>query len=110
MWFAKLVTTRDPVDPGNQQPLPAFAKGHPALQYLINRDESWPEVSTRVKTGGRGVIGIDFHASSPLRHFGYRVGVSSGLPVRQRRAILADFIEARQLVFDEESSTQDRAQ
>ncbi len=106
MWFAKLVTGRDPFDSGDHDLLMAFAKGHDALEYLIARDNPWPEVTSQDLLLGDGVFieGTEFGATSPLHNFGYQVGASSGLTQRERRAILADFLEARSLTFDAQSS------
>lgn len=111
MWFAKLATGRDPFDSGDHDLLMAFAKGHPALEYLIDRDSPWPEVSSGELVIGDGVFteGIEFGANSPLHNFGYQVGVSSGLSVSQRRTLLTQFLEARDLVFDGDASTEYRS-
>jgi hypothetical protein len=106
MWFAKLVTGRDPFDSGDHDLLMAFAKGHDALQYLIARDKPWPDVTSQDLLVGDGVFteGTEFGAASPLHNFGYQVGASSGLSERERRVILANFLEARSLIFDDQSS------
>lgn len=111
MWFAKLTTGRDPFDSGDHDLLMAFAKGHPALEYLIDRDAPWPEVSSRELVVGDVVVteGIEFGVSSPLRNFGYQVGGSSGLSVNQRRALLVKFLEAKDLAFDVNSSAEYRS-
>lgn len=111
MWFAKLATGRDPFDTGDHQLLMAFAKGHPALEYLIDRDTPWPEVSSGELVMGDGVFteGIDFGVNSPLRNFGYQVGLSSGLSVAQRRVLLANFLEAKDLAFDGDASAEYRS-
>jgi hypothetical protein len=106
MWFAKLITGRDPFDSGDQDLLMAFAKGHDALQYLVARDNPWPEVTSQDLLAGDDVFteGTEFGATSPLHNFGYKVGTSSGLSERERRTILASFLEARSLSFDDQSS------
>ena len=111
MWFAKLSTGRDPFDSGDHDLLMAFAKGHPALEYLIDRDDPWPEVSSGELVMGDGVFteGIEFGVNSPLRNFGYQVGVSSGLSVAQRKALLIKFLEAKDLTFDGEASAEYRS-
>lgn len=111
MWFAKLVTGRDPFDSGDHELLMGFAKGHPALEYLIDRDVPWPEVSSGELVVGDGVFteGIEFGVNSPLHNFGYQVGVSSGLSVAQRRALLARFLEAKDLAFDGDASAEYRS-
>lgn len=111
MWFAKLATGRDPFDSGDHDLLMAFAKGHPALEYLIDRDVPWPEVSTDELIVGDGVFteGIEFGVNSPLHNFGYQVGVTSNLSVAQRRALLTKFLEAKVLTFDDDASTEYRS-
>ena len=111
MWFAKLATGRDPFDSGDHDLLMAFAKGHPALEYLIDRDAPWPEVSSGELVVGDGVFteGIEFGVNSPLRNFGYQVGVSSGLSVAQRKALLVKVLEAKDLAFDGDASAEYRS-
>jgi hypothetical protein len=111
MWFAKLVTGRDPFDAGDEDLLLAFARDHGALQYLIGRDNPWPEVFSQNLVVGDGVFteGSEFGATSPLHNFGYQVGASSGLSNGQRRVILANFLEARSIRFDEQSSDEYRS-
>jgi hypothetical protein len=111
MWFAKLATGRDPFDSGDHDLLMAFARGHSALEYLIDRDAPWPELSQDALVVGDGVFteGIDFGLNSPLSNFGYQVGASSGLSVRQRRTLLAKFLEAKDLAFDGNASAEYRS-
>ena len=47
MWFATLTTGRDPFDSGDRGLLTAFAKGHPALEFLISSVHPWPQPSAR---------------------------------------------------------------
>lgn len=111
MWFAKLATGRDPFDSGDHDLLMEFAKGHPVLEYLIDRDAPWPEVSSGELVLGDGVFteGIEFGVNSPLRNFGYQVGVSSALSVAQRKALLIKFLEAKELAFDVDASAEYRS-
>jgi hypothetical protein len=106
MWFAKLVTGRDPFDSGDWDLLMAFAKGHDALQYLIARDNAWPEVTTSGLVEGKGAVtqGDEIGSTSPLHNFGYEVGSKAGLSAPKRREILSRFLEARTLTFDENAS------
>lgn len=111
MWFAKLVTGRDPFESGDQDLLMAFAKDHDALQYLISRDNPWPAIGQQDLLIGDGVSTevTELGATSPLHNFGYQVGASSGLSESERRAILARFLEARSLPFDDQSSAEYRS-
>ena len=106
MWFAKLATGRDPFDSDNWDLLMAFAKGHDALQYLISRDNAWPEVTTSGLVGGKeGVTqGDELGSTSPLHNFGYEVGSKAGLSEHKRREILTRFLEARTLTFEVNAS------
>jgi hypothetical protein len=110
MWFAKLVTGRDPFDSEDHDLLMAFADGHPALQYLISRELPWPEVTEKKRKpgGGKGGAGFDFKANSPLSNFGYQVGATRGLSQSERRKLLAEFLEANALVFDDEATAAER--
>jgi hypothetical protein len=106
MWFAKLATGRDPFDSDNWDLLMAFAKGHEALQYLIARDNGWPEVTTSGLVGGKeGVTqGYEIGSTSPLHNFGYEVGSKAGLSEQKRREILTRFLEAKTLTFEVNAS------
>ena len=106
MWFAKLATGRDPFDSDNWDLLMAFAKGHDALQYLISRDNAWPEVTASGLVGGKeGVTqGDELGSTSPLHNFGYEVGSKAGLSEHKRREILTRFLEARTLTFEVNAS------
>ena len=106
MWFAKLATGRDPFDSDNWDLLMAFAKGHDALQYLISRDNAWPEVTTSGLVGGKeGVTqGDELGSTSPLHNFGYEVGSKAGLSEHKRRETLTRFLEARTLIFEVNAS------
>lgn len=111
MWFAKLVTGRDPFDSGDHDLLMAFAIGHPALEHLIERDAPWPEVSSDDLVVGDGVSteGFEFGVNSPLHNFGYQVGLSSWLSVSQRRGLLTKFLEAKELTFDGKATAEYRS-
>jgi hypothetical protein len=108
MWFAKLITGRDPFDSHDHDLLMAFAKDHEALQYLLSRDFQWPEVAVK------GLIGEDGSviepppppkgSVSPLHIFGYQVGSTSRLSIKNRRDLLSQFLQAKTLIFDDQSS------
>ena len=105
MFFAKLVTGKDPFDSEDESLLQAFAEDHPALQFLMTLPESWPEVTSSENEEIRVVDEIDFGVSeSPLRILGYKVGSSSSLSVAERRKIISQFLESKQLVFSSDSS------
>jgi hypothetical protein len=105
MFFAKLVTGKDPFDSEDESLLQAFAEDHPALQFLMTLPESWPEVTSSENEAIRVVDEIDFGVSeSPLRILGYKVGSSSSLSVAERRKIISQFLESKQLVFSSDSS------
>ena len=61
-------------------------------------------------TGGdRDVTaGTEIGSKSPLHNFGYQVGATSGLSESERREILTNFLGARSLIFDEQSSEEYR--
>lgn len=104
MFFAKLVTGKDPFDAEDLDLLEAFAEDHPALQFLMSLPEPWPEV-TLDETSLVTVVGPHDYGvkESPLHLFGYKVGMRAGFSATYRRKILAAFLEADDLVFSEES-------
>ena len=105
MFFAKLVTGKDPFDSEDESLLKAFAEDHPALQFLMTLPESWPEVTSSENEEIRVVGEIDFGVSeSPLRILGYKVGSSSSLSVAERRKIISQCLESKQLDFSSDSS------
>jgi hypothetical protein len=104
MFFAKLVTGRDPFDAEDSSLLEAFAEDHPALQFLMSLPEPWPVVTSEDSEDIVEVDGEDFGVSeSPLHILGYRVGVTSDLSAAERRKILANCFESRELEFSDDS-------
>ena len=105
MFFAKLVTGKDPFDSLDERLLEAFAEDHPALQFLITLPDSWPKVTSldeeEITDVGDGDFGV---SESPLRILGYKVGSSSSLSVAERRKIITQCFEAKQLDFSDDSS------
>ena len=105
MFFAKLVTGKDPFDSHDESLLEAFAKDHPALQFLMTLPESWPEVTSLENEEIRAVSESDFGVSkSPLGMLGYKVGSSSSLSLAERRNIISQCFQAKQLDFSSDSS------
>jgi hypothetical protein len=105
MFFAKLVTGKDPFDSQDENLLQAFAEDHPALQFLMTLPESWPEVTSLENEEIREVGESDFGVSeSPLRIMGYKVGSTSSLSLAERRKIISQCFEAKQLAFSDDSS------
>jgi len=105
MFFSKLLTGRDPFDTGDDELLAAFAKDHPALQFLISLPEPWPTY-TRNESENISYVDIkDFGVmESPLHILGYRVGHTSDLSVVSRRMILTNCFLSRVLTFSEDSN------
>jgi len=104
MFFAKLVTGKDPFDAGDDELLDAFSADHPALQFLISLPEPWPTVTSDEPEDIVEIDGEDFGVSeSPLHILGYRVGATSDLSVTKRRNILTECFESRELTFSEDS-------
>lgn len=69
-----------------------FGTGHPALEHLL-QDVGFEWPTTEITAGRASGIVVDFGAfdapeTGLLRHMGYVVGKSHGLPVNQRREIL----------------------
>lgn len=101
MWLLKLVTGRDPFDSGDEDLLMALAHGHDALHHLIQFSWPWP-VSGKKRKGG--VIEIPDMGRSPLHFFGYHVGRTASLSMRERRDVLAKFLDAKKIDFDEDAT------
>ncbi len=105
MFFAKLMTGRDPFDADDDDLLHAFAKGHPALEFLLKLPEPWPTVcngdSQPIDQVDRDDYGV---AESPLHLLGYHVGSTSQLTTVQRHKVLAECFKANNLKFTDESS------
>jgi hypothetical protein len=105
MWISLLMTGRDPFDAEDQTLLDEFAKGHPALEFLQGLDVPWPEVSENLDHSVTEIDASDFGVSeSPLHILGYKVGVTSELTVAQRRKILKDCIDHKELTFSYDST------
>jgi hypothetical protein len=105
MFLAKLMTGRDPFDSGDNALLVAFAKGHPALEFLCGLSTPWPTVSSRDTQPIDPVDSADYGvAETPLHKLGYRVGSTSELTVSRRRQILADCFQSSTLEFTPASS------
>ena len=107
MFFSKLLTGRDPFDANDPELLQAFAEDHPALQYLMSLEKSWPTVTDTDSEKITVVRPEDFGVKkSPLHLFGYHVGAKSRLTAMQRQKKLTDFleIEARRLKFSDDST------
>jgi hypothetical protein len=105
MFFAKLVTGKDPFDSNDNELLEEFAADHPALQFLMSLPEPWPTVTDGDPEYIIEIDGEDFGVSeSPLHILGYRVGTTSDLSVAKRREILTKCFESRKLTFSEDSN------
>ncbi len=104
MFFAKLITGRDPFDADDESLLEAFAEDHPALQFLMSLPSPWPTVSTEESEDIQEVDGRDFGVSeSPLHILGYKVGATSDLSITERRKILTQCFETKDLEFSDDS-------
>ncbi|MFM6990839.1 MAG: hypothetical protein ACKOWD_05985 [Rhodoferax sp.] len=104
MFFAKLVTGRDPLESENKDVLDAFAKDHPALQWLMTLPAPWPIVTN--EDSGEIVVVDKYDLSvseSPLHILGYRVGATSDLSAAERRKILVICFESNKLEFSDDS-------
>lgn len=104
MFFAKLAVGRDPFESGDAELLAAFAGDHPALQFLMSIPDPWPTV-VNIEPETVVIVGSeDFGVKeAPLHIMGYRAG-KSGLSDAERRKILTDFFESRELKFSSESN------
>ena len=104
MFFAMLVTGRDPFDAEDEELLEAFAEDHPALQFLKSLPQPWPSVTSEESEEIMEVDGGEFGVTeSPLHLMGYKVGESSGLTTLERRRILSKCFKATDLDFSDDS-------
>lgn len=101
MWLAKLLTGRDPFDSGDLNLMAAFAEGHDALQFLMGISWPWPTTGEGDEGGGGDVPEM---GRSPLHFFGYHVGKTSRLSAKERRDVLAKFLDAKKIDFDEDAT------
>lgn len=105
MYLAKLMTGRDPFDSNDADLLLAFAKGHPALEFLLSLPEPWPKVNEKDGDSIDVVDGDDYGvAETPLHLLGYHVGATSQLSVHERRELLTECFKTHALDFTQESS------
>jgi hypothetical protein len=105
MFLAKLITGRDPFDSNDVDLLLAFAKGHPALEYLLSLQEPWPIVSEGDGGSIDEVDGDDYGvAETPLHLLGYHVGATSQLTVSERRDLLTQCFKTHSIEFTKDSS------
>ena len=105
MFLAKLMTGRDPFDANDLDLMLAFAKGHPALEFLLTLPAPWPTVSEG-DGGAIEVVDGDDHgvAETPLHKLGYHVGATSHLTQSGRRELLTACFKNQSLEFTKESS------
>ncbi len=110
MFLAQLISLRDPYE--DKEILKRFAKGHPALEYLIDGGFVWPETTI---IPGDGLGELDNQDKWPdmglLKYMGYQVGYngkdkisrteiltnvfhSSHLPKVQSRAYMEEWGDA----------------
>ena len=100
MWFAYLCTGRDPFDTNDLDLLLAFAENHEGLQFLINYQFKWPEIS--LSDGGHIIdpsikdFGIQ---ESPMHMLDYRVGTTSPHSSGDRQLILQQCFATAKLPF-----------
>lgn len=104
MFIIKLMTGLDPFDAVeiDQELFDAFADGHPALEFLRSLPLPWPDVINRDEVFA-DPPSSELAGESPLHIMGYKVGTSSPLTVTERRGILVQCFEAKQLEFTEVS-------
>lgn len=84
MFLTMLATGDNPLLSADTRTLMEWAKGHPALQFLIKSGFKWPEVAETVRSALRLFEG---KGESPIHKMGYSVGWS-GLDTNERRQIL----------------------
>ncbi len=105
MWFAAMATGRDPFDAEDPDLLLAFAKGHSALEFLLECEFPWPTVSDRFSGGITPIDGSELGVvESPMHLMDYRVGRTSPHNEDERREILKEIFAAKDLMFGDDCS------
>lgn len=95
MAMLALLTGYDPYELDDET-LNEFGAGHPALEFLMKHEFTWPIV-----TQGWSDIHVDaeeWHNRSPLTAMGYHVGMRSHLTTKDRRSLLENIYRGR-LIF-----------
>jgi hypothetical protein len=92
MFLASYLLDEDPFDSSVDELLVEFAEGHPALEYLMQAGFEWPHIGHPLPDSLETFRGYQVD-ESPLTHAGYHVGLTHGLPLNQRRQILAQVFE-----------------
>jgi len=90
MALMSLFASNDIFDSAEEKDLLKLAKGHPALEYLIESELSWPLYDLEVLPDEFIPSAFDLEAQdeSPLKRIGYTVGKTKGLSERRRDSIL----------------------
>lgn len=90
MFIASLVSGLDFLQELGVGQLLGIAKEHLALEFLINSDLNWPETSVASLPTEYRPFDADGQVDrSPLKELSYTVGITHGLPARERREILS---------------------
>lgn len=89
LFVAGQLSTHDPFS-ADHELLMEFAKGHPALEYLMGSGFEWPILEELEELGVPQYVrgsydGVD---ESPIYRMGYVVGITNGLSVRERQRLL----------------------
>ncbi len=91
--FAAMSSGHDPFS-ADLDVLLAFAKGHPALEYLMSSPFEWPESDWNTDFSGESIINLPWgEDESPLARMEYHVGKVNGLTPVRRRLILRQVFE-----------------
>ena len=91
MFLAHWFSGRDPFE--DEDVAMAFAKGHPALEFISTRWFGWVSTVVKLGDGGEGLF-IDAPNTGVLGHLGYKVG-KQGLAASERRAILTEVFNSK---------------
>jgi hypothetical protein len=94
LFIAGQLSTHDPFS-ADPELLMEFAKGHPALEYLIGSGFEWPIIEELEELGVPQYVrgsynGVD---ESPIYRMGYVVGITNGLSLRERQKLLTRAFE-----------------
>lgn len=94
LFIAGQLSTHDPFS-ADPDLLMEFAKGHPALEYLMGSGFEWPILEELEELGVPQYVrgsynGVD---ESPIYRMGYVVGITNGLSLHERQKLLTKAFE-----------------
>ncbi|MEI6819794.1 MAG: hypothetical protein WCL19_09360 [Verrucomicrobiota bacterium] len=94
LFIAGILTTHDPFE-ADPELLMEFAKGHPALEYLMKCGFEWPEIADLEELDVPQFVRGAYERvdESPIYRMGYVVGITNGLSAFHRQKLLREAYE-----------------